>query len=453
MVRHRIRLFGIALLLAGVSVATAQDRRVEPLPSLAPLIEEVAPAVVNISIKGTVVQRNPFAGDPFFERFFGPQLGGEREFEAAGSGVIVDSSQGYLLTNHHVVDNADEITVTLADNREFIATVVGSDEGSDLAVLKIDGTDLTEIPFPREHDLRVGDYVVAIGNPLGLANTVTAGIVSALGRQGLSRDTSANVYEDFIQTDASINVGNSGGALVNLRGELVGINSAIISQTGGNIGIGLAIPASMVVAVMDQLIEFGQVRRGLLGVRMSTVSADEAEAYGLSVDSGALVMDVNPGSGAEAAGIEVNDIIVAVDGEPIESGNELRNIIGLMRPGTNVDVDVVRNGERMTLVAVLGEQTDVPIISERPEESDDEPIFEGVELAEGQPGGIAGLVVLSVAENSVAAAQGLREGDLITFVNRQRVRTLAETRTLVASARLVLVEIRRGNRNFLIRLR
>lgn len=452
MIRHRISLFGAALLLAGAPVANAQDRSVEPLPSLAPLVEDVAPAVVNISIKGTVEQRNPFAGDPFFERFFGPQLGSEREFEAAGSGVIVDSSQGYLLTNHHVVANADEITVTLADNREFIATVVGSDEASDLAVLRIDGTNLTDIPFPRDDDLRVGDYVVAIGNPLGLANTVTAGIVSALGRQGISRN-GGEVYEDFIQTDASINVGNSGGALVNLRGELVGINSAIISQTGGNIGIGLAIPASMVVSVMDQLIEYGQVRRGLLGVRMTTVTPDLVEAYSLTVSSGALVNEVNPGSGAEAAGIQIYDVIVGVNSEAIDSGNELRNIIGLMRPGESVEIDIVRDGDRMTLTAVLGEQTAGVTISRGPEESGEEPIFEGVELAEGQPGGIAGLVVVSVAENSVAAAQGLREGDLITFVNRQRVRTLAETRALVASSRLVMVEIRRGNRNFLIRLR
>jgi Do/DeqQ family serine protease len=448
MIGHRNSLLGVVLLFACASIATAQNRTVEPLPSLAPLVEQVASGVVNISIKGTVEQRNPFAGDPLFERFFGPQLG-EREFEAAGSGVIVDADEGYLVTNHHVIDNADEITVTLSDNREFIARVVGSDQASDLAVLQIDGSDLTEIPFPADFDLKVGDYVVAIGNPLGLHNTVTAGIVSALGRH--SREGDPNVYEDFIQTDASINVGNSGGALVNLRGELVGINSAIISQTGGNIGIGLAIPATMAASVMEQLIEFGEVRRGLLGVRMSDVTPEAAEAYGLNVTSGALVMDVNPGSGADEAGIQVNDVIVAVDGTPIASGNELRNMIGLRRPGEDVEIEIIRDEGRMTLTATLGEQTSTAALID--EDRGDEPLFEGVELEAGQQGGIAGLVVVAVAEGSIAAAQGLREGDLMTSINRQRVRTLAEARAVVANSRLVMVEIRRGNRNFLIRLR
>jgi serine protease Do/serine protease DegQ len=448
MIGHRISLLGVVLLFACASIATAQNRTVEPLPSLAPLVEQIASGVVNISIKGTVAQRNPFAGDPLFERFFGPQLG-EREFEAAGSGVIIDADEGYLLTNHHVIDNADEITVTLSDNREFVARVVGSDQASDLAVLQIDGSDLTEIPFPADFDLKVGDYVVAIGNPLGLHNTVTAGIVSALGRH--SREGDPNVYEDFIQTDASINVGNSGGALVNLRGELVGINSAIISQTGGNIGIGLAIPATMAASVMEQLIEFGEVRRGLLGVRMSDVTPEAAEAYGLNVTSGALVMDVNPGSGADDAGIQVNDVIVAVDGTPIASGNELRNMIGLKRPGEDVEIEIIRDDRRMTLTATLGEQTSTAALID--EDRGDEPLFEGVELEAGQQGGIAGLVVVAVAEGSIAAAQGLREGDLMTSINRQRVRTLAEARAVVANSRLVMVEIRRGNRNFLIRLR
>ncbi|MGD8340181.1 MAG: Do family serine endopeptidase [Gammaproteobacteria bacterium] len=448
--RNGISRFGLALLLVGVSIASAQNRAVEPLPSLAPLVEQVADSVVNISIKGTVVQRNPFTDDPLLERFFGLEPGREREFEAVGSGVIVDADEGYVLTNHHVVNNADEITVMLADNREFVATVIGSDAASDLAVLKIDGSDLTEIPFPDPYDLKVGDYVVAIGNPLGLANTVTAGIVSALGRRGLNRDGNADVYEDFIQTDASINVGNSGGALVNLRGELVGINSAIISQTGGNVGIGLAIPATMAVSVMEQLIEFGQVRRGLLGVRMMDVTPELAEAQGLSLSSGALVTEVNPGSGAEAAGIEVNDVIVGLDGAAIENGNELRNMIGLMRPGDGVEVEVVRDNRRLRLSAVLGEREDAALIGGA---TGAEPIFEGIELAESQRGGVDGLAVVSVAEDSVAAAQGLREGDLITYINRQRVRTLAEARQLVNDARLVLVQIRRDGRDFLIRLR
>ncbi|HUF74254.1 MAG TPA: Do family serine endopeptidase [Gammaproteobacteria bacterium] len=441
-----------ALLLFGLAAASAQQRVVEPLPSLAPLVEEVAPAVVNISVAGTAPLSSPFSGDPLLERFFGDQLQ-QRPLRGEGSGVIVDAEDGYLLTNHHVIENADEITVSLLDGRSFVATVVGSDADSDLAVLKIDGDNLSDIPFASDDDLRVGDYVVAIGNPLGFENTVTAGIVSGLGRSGLSRDRDPNrVYEDFIQTDASINVGNSGGALVNLRGELVGINSAIISQTGGNIGIGLAIPTRMAVPVMEQIIEFGEVRRGLLGVTMSTMTPDQAEEYGVSVSEGALVTEVVPDSAAEAAGIQIFDVIVGLNGQRIANSNELRNRIGLMRPGDEVEVDLIRNGRRLSLTATLGLRTDE--VLSRTEGSDiSDPVFEGIELAEVQRGGIRGLGVVSVVPGSPAGNQGLLEGDIITFINRQPVTTLAEARAIVAEARFVLVQIQRGNRSVLIRLR
>jgi S1-C subfamily serine protease len=298
--------------------------------------------------------------------------------------------------------------------------------------------------------LRVGDYVVAIGNPLGFENTVTSGIISGLSRSGLNDD--ANAYEDFIQTDASINVGNSGGALVNLRGELIGINSAIISQTGGNIGIGLAIPADMAVSVMEQLIEFGEVRRGFLGIQMDTVTQDFANEYGLTVNSGALVTVVLEGSAAEAAGIQIDDVLVGINGASIASGNELRNRVGLMRPGDEVEIALVRDGRHMTQTAVLGLR---PAANEVVGETgiEDDTLFDGVVLIETQFAGVAGLAVAAIAPDSQAADQGLAEGDLITNINRQRVSTLAEARAIVGSARIVVAQIRRGNREVLIRLR
>lgn len=450
--RIQISRLGCALLLAGIAAASAQDRILGPLPSLAPLVEEVAPAVVNIAVSGVV----PFAGDitdPLLERFIEEQLGRERERRGEGSGVIVDARQGYLLTNHHVINNANEIIVTLADNRSFPAQVVGSDADSDLAVLKIDAVDLSDIPFGSVDDLRVGDYVVAIGNPLGFENTVTSGIVSGLGRSGISSDPNDTSYQDFIQTDASINVGNSGGALVNLRGELIGINSAIISQTGGNIGIGLSIPADMAIAVMRQLIEFGEVRRGFLGVQMRTVTQTIAEELELTASSGALVTLVVENSAAETAGIRTGDVLVGVNGDPIASGNELRNSIGLMLPGDTVDVDLVRDGSRMTQTIILGlRPPPVEQISATGGVEDDS-LFDGVRLIETQFAGIAGLVVASIDPESFAASQGLSEGDLITDINRRRVRTMAEARSMIAAADTIWVQVRRSNREVLIQLR
>jgi Do/DeqQ family serine protease len=451
MIRLKISRLGCALLLAGIAAASAQDRVIGPLPSLAPLVEEVAPAVVNIAVTGRV----PLTGeitDPLLERFFGDRLPRERDLRGEGSGVIVDARQGYLLTNHHVIDNADEITVTLSDNRTFQATVVGSDADSDLAVLQIDADGLSDIPFGSVDDLRVGDYVVAIGNPLGFENTVTSGIVSGLGRSGISPDPNDTSYQDFIQTDASINVGNSGGALVNLRGELIGINSAIISQTGGNIGIGLSIPADMAIAVMQQLIEFGAVRRGFLGVTMRTVTQAVAEDMSLTVTSGAMVTEVLENSAAETAGIRTGDVLVGVNGNPIANSNELRNRIGLMLPGDEVDIDLVRDGSRMTQTTILGlRPPPVELVSAT--DVEDDSLFDGVVLIETQFGGLAGLVVASIEPDSLAASQGLTEGDLITGINRRRVRTIAEARAIVDESSSVWAQVRRGDREVLIQLR
>jgi serine protease DegQ len=440
---------GVALLLAGMAAASAQDRAVGPMPSLAPLVEKVAPAVVDISVTGT--RSLSSSNDPLFQ-FFGVEPPAE-QLRGEGSGVIVDAENGYLITNNHVIEDANEITVTLPDGRSFPGTVVGSDAHSDLAVVKIDATGLTQIPFADSDDLKVGDYVVAIGNPLGLQNTVTAGIVSALGRQGLNRDPQADAYEDFIQTDASINVGNSGGALVNLNGELVGINSAIISQTGGNIGIGLAIPSRMAMSVMDQILEYGEVRRGFLGISMNDLTPDVAKDQGISVSSGALVTRVTEGSGAEQAGIQINDVIVGLNGEPVPNGNELRNRIGLMRPGDEVKIDLLRGERRMTVTATLGLRTEEVLASEQPGAAPPNSLFDGVEVTETQRGGLRGLAVVSVAPGSLAANQGLLEGDLIVYINRQPVTTLDEARQIVDSARSIFVQVRRGNRDLLLRLR
>src|SRR5512134_589353 len=280
------------LLCAFAPLATAQlPAQVgdTPVPSLAPMVKRVSPAVVNIATKGTVQEQNPLLNDPFFRRFFDvPNTPRQRQFQSAGSGVIVDAKQGYIITNAHVIENATEITVTLLDNRSLTAKVVGKDEGSDVAVVKVQASNLMDIPIADSDRTEVGDFVVAIGNPFGLGHTVTSGIVSALGRSGINPEG----YEDFIQTDASINPGNSGGALVNLSGQLVGINSAILSRTGGNIGIGFAIPSNMMKTVMSQLLKHGEVRRGVLGVNIQTLTPDIAESMEIGNVQGALISQV-----------------------------------------------------------------------------------------------------------------------------------------------------------------
>ena len=325
------------------------------LPSLAPVIKATSPAVVNIATRGTLTERvagNPLREDPYFRRFFNAPEGGQvrrRQFESAGSGVIVDAKRGYIVTNRHVIENASEITVTLLDNRHFDAKVVGSDEGTDLAVLKVDEPHLTEMPLGDSSHLEVGDWVVAIGNPFGLKHTVTAGIVSALGRTGLH----PHGYEDFIQTDASINPGNSGGALVNLNGELVGINSAILSKDGGNIGIGFAIPVNMVKAVMEQLITYGEVKRGVVGIKLRDVTPEAAESLKLVNARGVQISEVAPGSPADLAGIKVGDVALSMNGVPVEAAAQLRNALALLRVGQSVELRLLRNGAERNVTLTI----------------------------------------------------------------------------------------------------
>jgi Do/DeqQ family serine protease len=317
-----------------------------PLQSLAPVVSRITPGVVGISVRGRVREDNPLLQDPMFRRFFNfQQQPIERQTQATGSGVIVDATQGYVLTNSHVVENATSIEVTTKDNRRLRAKLVGRDPDTDIAVLQIAGDNLTAVPIGDSDRLQVGDFVLAIGNPFGLGQTVTSGIISALGRSGLGIEG----YEDFIQTDASINPGNSGGPLVDLQGRLVGINTAILAPGGGNIGIGFAVPINMARQVMDQLVRYGEIQRGRIGVAIQDLTPDIAQALGTRHTQGAVIARVEPGSPAERAGLRTNDLVVAANGAPMRSGTELRNRVGLSRIGDEVELTVERAGAERTV--------------------------------------------------------------------------------------------------------
>ena len=435
---------GAAALLLFASFAAAQPPTAK---SIAPLVDAVAPAVVNITVRGDGGRSsNPMCNHPFWGRML-PEC---RQFVGGGSGVIVDADEGLILTNAHVVANADEIQVTLRDERTLDATVVGADEPSDIAVIKIDAEDLIEARLADSDTARVGDFVFAIGNPFGLNHTVTSGIISGLGR--VTQD--AEAYEDFIKTDASINPGNSGGALVNMDGRVVGINSAIYSPSGGNIGIGFAIPANMAKSIMEQLIDFGEVRRGLLGVNIAPFTPDLAEAYGLDDASGAIITEIMPESGADRAGLQAGDVIISINGKAVDDALELRNQIGLLREGEEIEVEYYRDGKRRTATAVLGARGGARLASAQ----DLHPGLAGAEFAEvgsdsADYGGTAGIAVVAVAESSPAAARGLREGDLVVSVNRQRVRTIEEFRDAAGDGASLILGIRRGDSSVVLPIR
>ena len=421
-----------------------------PMPSLAPMVKRVSPAVVNIATRGTIKeepgQRNPLLDDPFFRRFFDAPPDSrprERQFQSAGSGVIVDAKNGYIITNHHVVENASEITITLLDNRSFSAKVIGSDEGADIAVLQAKQPNLIAMALGDSARLEVGDYVVAIGNPFGLQHTVTAGIVSALSRTGINPEG----YEDFIQTDASINPGNSGGALVNLRGELVGINSAILSRSGGNIGIGFAIPVNMAKGVMDQLIKYGQVKRGVLGVNIYNVTPDIAKEFGLSESSGALVAGVAQGSAAEKAGVKTGDIITSINGVAMKDASELRNTIGMLRIGDKVEIGLLRDGKALKVTALIAERSDL----ETANAVDINKGLEGAELHDAPDNG--GVLVKTIQDGSPAAQNGLRANDLIVGVGRTPIADTKGLKEAAKNANVLVLNVRRGTSVHLIQIR
>jgi len=444
---HRSWLYLLAamLLLAGTNAAAlpTHDSQGQALPSLAPMLEKVTPAVVNIASTGKIrVQGNPLLDDPFFRRFFDiPEQPRERRTQSLGSGVIVDAKKGYILTNNHVIDKADKIRVTLHNGNSYDAKLIGTDPDSDVAVIQIDADDLTAIPLGQSDKLRVGDFVVAIGNPFGLGQTVTSGIVSALDRSGLG----IQGYEDFIQTDASINPGNSGGALVNLNGELIGINNAIFSQSGGNIGIGFAIPINMARGVMQQLITHGEVKRGRLGAQAQDLTSELAEAFDLKQGHGAVITQIDKGSAAEKAGLKVGDIVVAVNGKEVRDANSLRNAVGLLRVGTELKMKVLREGKPRMVTATVEKSISHQQGGEKMSARLAGATFSDIEEGNRLYGKIEGVLVNNVEPGSPAWSAGLRPGDVIISVNRKPVKSLDEMRAVTSKSDELLLNVRRGN--------
>jgi len=416
------------------------------MPTLAPIVDKVTPAVVNIAVKSKADTPDMSGIPRDFRRFFQmpdddedqpnqkkPQ---ERTQSALGSGIIIDAKKGYILTNHHVIDKATEVIVTLQDRRELTAKVVGSDEGTDIALLQVPAGDLTSLPIGDSTGLKVGDFVLAVGDPFGVGKTVTYGIVSAVGRSSLNIEG----FEDFIQTDAAINPGNSGGPLVNLKGELVGMNTAILGS--GNVGIGFAIPSAMISSVVDQIIQYGSVKRGLIGVVISAMTPELAKNLGVDVSEGAYVRQVNKGSPAEAAGIKAGDVVTALNGKPLHSETDLRNRLGLMTVGTTVELAINRNGSKMNVKVTIGKT---------PKEAEtkiaDREELEGASFDNMEPGAkVHGVRVTDVERGSAAWQLGLKPKDIIVAVNRQPVADFDQlTDALKASTHSTVLAVRRGD--------
>jgi serine protease Do/serine protease DegQ len=418
-----------------------------PLPSLASMLESSMPAVVNISTSTQVkAQENPLMNDPVFRRFFNaPRNQRQQQKNSLGSGVIINKEEGYVLTNNHVIDKADKITVTLSDGRQLNAKLLGTDPEADVAVIQIPAENLTDLKVADSSQLKVGDYVVAIGNPFGLGQTATSGIVSALGRSGLGIEG----YEDFIQTDASINPGNSGGALVNLRGEFVGMNTAILAPNGGNVGIGFAIPSNMALRLMNTLVQHGEVRRGLLGITTQDLTPELIKAFALKSQHGAVVSRVEAASAAEKAGIEPGDIVTAINGQEIKNGSsQIRTLIGLLQIGDTATIDVIRGEEHKTLQAVIGKPKHPEIAGEQLH-----PTLKGSILTATPKDQLEGVLIAKIESNSPAWNSGLRTGDVIVSANRYRIRNLDEFKQVSNPRQPLLINLQRDGEGFFVVLK
>jgi serine protease Do len=483
----RLALVGGALAFAGTSLAftkladgkssppvtkvrlaveeTPVNREGRFVTSFAPVMKQVAPSVVNVFTTTRIQQPGPMLNDPLFRRFFGEEwFGGEpRRSQRAprqmglGSGVIV-TEDGYILTNHHVVEKADEIRVALSDGREFRAKVVGTDAKSEVAVLKIDASGLTPLTLADSDHVEIGDIVLAVGNPFGIGQTVTMGIVSATGRASLGLD-----YEDFIQTDAAINPGNSGGALLDVEGRLVGINTAILSRTGGNHGIGFAIPSNLTRSVMENLIQHGRVIRGFMGVGIQDVTAQLARQFKVPEGSGAIVTEVHSRSPAEKAGLKTEDVIIEMNGRPVKDSRQLRLQVSQIPPETRVPIKVLRNGKEQTLHVVLAElPQDLAAARNQPGEAEASVRLEGVVVRDIDanarrqlrlPANLNGAIVAEVDENSAAYRDGLREGDVILEINRKPVSNADEAVSLSENSKDKVILLRvwsRGGTRYLV---
>lgn len=448
----RLALVVLTLLLSNASMAAlpaAVDG--QPLPSLAPILAEVTPAVVNIHTETRVRVSSPLLNDPFFRYFFDlPSAPRERVQSSLGSGVIVDAERGYVLTNHHVIKGADDIAVTLDDGRNFQAQLIGSDPDTDVAVIQIEADDLSALGLADSKQLQVGDFVVAVGNPFGLGQTVTSGIVSALGRSALS----GLALQNFIQTDASINPGNSGGALVNLRGELVGINTAIFTPSGGNVGIGFAIPSSMVQQVMEQLVRHGEVRRGTLGLEVQDLTPDLARAFDIEKPSGVVITQVWAGTPAAESGLRAGDIIVEAGGQTIKRSQDLRNAEGLVPVGENIELAFLRAGASRSTQVEITAQENIIVYGEHLD-----PRLAGAEFVQRSRKGDrdnSWVSISHVERDSYAWREGLRADDIVIGMNRRRIDTLSQLGEVVqqnnSRRRALVMQIQRGRYSYLVTL-
>ena len=445
----------IFMLISTTSFSNQSNLFSAGVPSLAPMLEDVTPAVVNIYTISETEERTQQIDDPFLRKFFnipGQQKSRKRNRAGLGSGVIINSKKGYILTNNHVIAKAKDIKVKLQDGREFKATLVGSDPASDVAVIKILPDKLHAIKFSDSDKLRVGDFVVAIGNPFGIGQTVTSGIVSALGRSGLGIEA----YENFIQTDASINPGNSGGALVNLKGELIGINTAIIGSRGGSgsVGIGLAIPVNMALDITKQLIEYGKVRRGYLGVSAQDLTNDLSKAFGIKANRGAIITQVSKGSPADLAGISTGDVVVKINNEDVQNASAMRNKIGLLKLNSIITMEINRKGKIIT--------TKVKITEPKISKNDGIKInsrLQGIvfsEILENMPeyGKITGIKIIKMRKDSVAFSAGIRPNDIILSINNIPVQKIQDLEIVAGkNDSEIVVHVQRNNRTAFILLK